>query len=703
MNKMYPVSNVSLKGKQLYFLVLILVAVLPFGFVNAQTTVFYDDFNRTSITPGGSPSMTYTTTNTSNTGSPIIESVTATGTVPYFKLVTYLSSGPTAGESYMVGSMSTFLSVFSSTLHSNNGVVTWSFNIRENQGTMSGLGATQRYIGVVLAASEANLLSPTCQGYMVSQGTTNTSGLQLVKFSAGLGQTATATTIITAPTVNAAKDWFSVKVTYDPTTNNWTLYQRTDGASATPAWADPSAGVYNTTAPNAISAPTNDVDYVNTAMTTFGYFGNHPASTTAFNCQFDNFKVTVNVPVTWTIGWPKAENATPTGFTAKSETNIAGKTYFVILPSGATAPSSAQVKAGQDATGVAVAANQAGTITSAAGLTEYATAVTGLSNSTTYDVYYVAEDGQANNLQVSPVKVSITTTASALAPIVSNPTVSSITNNSAVLGGNVTSDGGSTITERGTVWSTSTGVLISDNILAEGGTTTGIFTQSRTLPAKSKIFYKAYAKNNIGSSLSEENSFFTLADEPIDQVTNLTATLTPGSTSSSIDLSWTTATAADGYIILYRNSSVATTGIPTDAGVYAIGSSIGNGIVLKYLPGTTTNVTISGLSAVSKHSFTVFSYNSDGVNPQTYNYNVATAPSATATTDIGTAINNLHSNTTVFMSNGKLIVNGAAEIFNCIGMKVAMVKQTNDKTGLSLRQGVYIVKTATGSQKIIIQ
>ncbi|MCX6267335.1 MAG: alpha/beta hydrolase fold domain-containing protein [Bacteroidetes bacterium] len=254
-----------------------------------QTTVFVDDFNRSAISPGGTPEMNYTATNTSNTGSPIIDSGLGTGTVPYLKIIGYLSSGPTAGESYMTGPLTTFSSPYKTTLSSIQSVVTWSFNMRENHGTMSGLASNQRFFGVVLVASEANLLSPTCVGYMVSQGTSTTSGYQLVRFGAGLGTSGSTTTIISAPTLASSKDYMSVKVTFDPSSNSWTLYERTDGPSATPAWADPST----LTAANQVGSSTMDNTYVGTNMSVFGYFLNHSTSTLAFNAYVDNFKVTV--------------------------------------------------------------------------------------------------------------------------------------------------------------------------------------------------------------------------------------------------------------------------------------------------------------------------------------------------------------------------------------------------------------------------
>jgi len=339
---------------------------------------------------------------------------------------------------------------------------------------------------------------------------------------------------------------------------------------------------------------------------------------------------------TWTSGWPKAENATSTGFTAKVNINVPGTSYFVVLASGATAPSSAQVKAGQDAGGNPLASNLKGTIPCASGNTEYTSPVTGLSNSTTYDVYFVAEDASLN-LQAAPVKVSVTTQASATAPSISSPTFASITNNSALLGGDVTSDGGSTITARGVVWSQTS--LNSDPLLGganvtdvPGTGTTGVFTVTAgSLPAEANISFKAYATNAIGTSYTTVTTFYTLADEPSSHVGDFTAT---ASSQTQIDLTWTTATGADGYIILIRQGAAAPTGTPADATGYSVGNTIGNGTVTAIVtPGSATSQPVTGLTASTQYYFTIMPFAWDGTNYQTYNYNTTpTIPSATTFT-----------------------------------------------------------------------
>lgn len=99
-------------------------------------------------------------------------------------------------------------------------------------------------------------------------------------------------------------------------------------------------------------------------------------------------------------------------------------------------------------------------------------------------------------------------------PSVSSLAATSITTNSAILNGNVTSDGGSTITERGFVYNTLPGVTITNNKTIVNGTT-GIFSLTPTLSVNTEYFFKAYATNLVGTTLStSEFSFYTLANTP---------------------------------------------------------------------------------------------------------------------------------------------------------------------------------------------
>ncbi len=92
--------------------------------------------------------------------------------------------------------------------------------------------------------------------------------------------------------------------------------------------------------------------------------------------------------------------------------------------------------------------------------------------------------------------------------------VSAITQTSAVSGGEITSDNGGLITERGICWSTESEPTISENKSSDG-TGTGRYVSIITDLRKGiKYFVRAYAKNIAGISYGNELSFNTLSTSP---------------------------------------------------------------------------------------------------------------------------------------------------------------------------------------------
>ncbi len=99
-------------------------------------------------------------------------------------------------------------------------------------------------------------------------------------------------------------------------------------------------------------------------------------------------------------------------------------------------------------------------------------------------------------------------------PTVSTNSVSSITANTAICGGNVTSDGNGTVTARGICWSETSEPKINNLYSEESneGTGTGSFTSSMTnLKANTTYYVRAYATNEAGTSYGEVKSFTTRA------------------------------------------------------------------------------------------------------------------------------------------------------------------------------------------------
>lgn len=108
------------------------------------------------------------------------------------------------------------------------------------------------------------------------------------------------------------------------------------------------------------------------------------------------------------------------------------------------------------------------------------------------------------------------------APIVSTKTTSSITTNGAVSGGNITSNGGASITARGVCWSTSVNPTIALATKTNDGNGIGLYTSTLTgLTANTSYHVRAYATNSVGTSYGGDSSFTTAS--PIDVVTGLVA------------------------------------------------------------------------------------------------------------------------------------------------------------------------------------
>ncbi|WP_375560558.1 T9SS type A sorting domain-containing protein [Bernardetia sp. OM2101] len=197
-------------------------------------------------------------------------------------------------------------------------------------------------------------------------------------------------------------------------------------------------------------------------------------------------------------------------------------------------------------------------------------------------------------------------------PTVTTTAQANVTATTADLGGNVTDDGGATVTERGIVWGTSTAPTTSNNKV-QIGTGTGVFNQNVTgLPSATTVFVRSYAINSEGTSYGNEISFTTLSacTAPTAQVTTLLAGNNP--TLSTLDIvSYDAPTGgATGYVIKINstNSFTAPTNavsLPTadlswnDAGEQVIYAGIS----------TNPNIVVTGLDPSTQYFFRVYAYN----------------------------------------------------------------------------------------------
>ncbi|TYL48324.1 DUF4347 domain-containing protein [Marinomonas sp. IMCC 4694] len=147
------------------------------------------------------------------------------------------------------------------------------------------------------------------------------------------------------------------------------------------------------------------------------------------NFQFDNFNLSefansdITAPV-FESSTPSVSNIADITLDLTADINEAGKVYYIVVADGAQAPTAAQVKAGVsygDINGRGAAVITSGSATVSSGAFSNTFNVTGLTASTSYDIYVVAEDDEGTpNLQSAVTKVDATT----IAPVNQAPTLS---------------------------------------------------------------------------------------------------------------------------------------------------------------------------------------------------------------------------------------------------------------------------------------
>ena len=112
-------------------------------------------------------------------------------------------------------------------------------------------------------------------------------------------------------------------------------------------------------------------------------------------------------------------------------------------------------------------------------------------------------------------------------PLLSTSGIADVTATSATGGGNISSDGGATITAHGVCWSTTPKPTISDSKTVDGSGTGQFVSIITGLTAGTTYHIMAYATNSVGTAYGAEISFTTSGQSPsclTQQVTNVSAT-----------------------------------------------------------------------------------------------------------------------------------------------------------------------------------
>jgi hypothetical protein len=204
----------------------------------------------------------------------------------------------------------------------------------------------------------------------------------------------------------------------------------------------------------------------------------------------------------------------------------------------------------------------------------FTSSLTGLTPNTSYYVRAYATNAVGTSYGDA---ISFTSLAIVL-PSLTTADINNITINSAGSGGNITSDGGDLITERGVCWSVNQNPTIT-NSHSSDGTGSGIFTSSLFGLINNTIYYvRAYATNSAGTAYGNELSFKTIAEITIPSVT----TTTPTNILSNRATTGGNVTSTGGASVIVRGVCYGTTLNPTiDADHTTDGS--GSGIFVSNL------------------------------------------------------------------------------------------------------------------------
>ena len=161
---------------------------------------------------------------------------------------------------------------------------------------------------------------------------------------------------------------------------------------------------------------------------------------------------------------------------------------------------------------------------------------------------HIISNNGSNELEITAMGYDV--------PTVTTTNATNITTTSATCGGNVTSDGGNAVTERGICWSTNHAPTVESNSKMNLGNGVGSFTGVIPGLMLNTIYYvRAYATNQRGTAYGQEVSFTTADGTPTVITTTPTRTGTTVTTGGNI-------TSDEGNPVTARGVCYSTTPYP---------------------------------------------------------------------------------------------------------------------------------------------
>jgi len=277
--------------------------------------------------------------------------------------------------------------------------------------------------------------------------------------------------------------------------------------------------------------------------------------------------------------------------------------------------------------------------------------VTSLAPNTAYSFKVYA----INSVGTTYTTPAATFTTSTQAPTVIAATSASITTTTATLGGNVTSDGGAAITERGVVYSVTTtnpDPLINGSgvIKVTAAGTTGVFTANATsLSHGTGYTFKAYAINSIGTTYTSPVSTFTTSTQAPTVTTATSASITATTATLGGNVTSDGGAAITERGVVYSVTTTNSDPIISGTGVTKVTATGTTGVIIA--PATS-------LSPGTGYSFKAYAINSVGT---TYTSPIATFTTSTQAPTVTTA-NSASITSTTATLGGNVTSDGGASI-----------------------------------------
>jgi hypothetical protein len=180
------------------------ILLFLFSFNSWSQSVLLDDFNRA---------------NNNTVGLSWVETQTVSPTSATITTNVLRMNSTTAGRDYVTYDVT---SMYNTVLSSNTGLLEWAFNMRQSRADPSGFDAGNYGIAFVLGSTTNNLM--TSSGYAVVLGNSGSGdNLRLVSFAGGVSTNLGLSAVIN-PANDFGSDYLTVKVTYNPVGDVWTLY-----------------------------------------------------------------------------------------------------------------------------------------------------------------------------------------------------------------------------------------------------------------------------------------------------------------------------------------------------------------------------------------------------------------------------------------------------------------------------------------------